>query len=559
MMKIKYIIGNIYMIAMLGMSDETFRIFGLPKDTHLTYQLFLDFVHPADQQLINTTWESSLTGKSYDIEYRIIVNQNIKWLRERAELKFDEQKALLSGFGTTEDITDVKNSQEALQQERALLRQVIDAVPSVIFVKDREGRFLLGNQALARSYNTSPEALIGMTEADFNTNADEVNRFYENDLLVMSTHLSKVIPEEKVTHADGSVDWYSNTLQLLKAQAATDPKLLLSCNIIDRQVTHMARLLDDLLDVARIMQGKIRLNIEYLEIADIVNNALENNQFLIKARKQELILSLTTVPQWIRGDRLRLIQILSNLLNNAAKYTDEGDKITLSITREDTEIVIEIKDNGIGIAPDILPDIFDLFTQADHSLAHSQGGLGVGLTLVRQLPEIHGGTVTAASGGIGKGSVFTVRLPALSINLSTTEAIPVKLPLPQPKLRILIVDDYVEAAESLMMVLKLEGHEIEMADCGMKAIEQAQIFQPHVVLLDIGLPDLSDHEVAKQLRRLPETRDATLIALTGYGKPEDLELSESTGFNHYLLKPADFEQLSKLLAWVPNVPINEVA
>ncbi|WP_262965202.1 hybrid sensor histidine kinase/response regulator [Methylobacter psychrophilus] len=484
-------------------------------------------------------------------------------------------------------------------------------IAGVIFVKDKQGRFLLGNQALAESYGTSPEGLIGLTEADFNANSDEVTRFYKNDLLVISSRLSKIIPDEKVTHTDGSVHWYNtikiplidddkcnkvlvvatnitehkratqalhlanrrkdeflamlahelrnplapirNAVQLLKIQAIKDPKLLWSCNTIDRQVTHMTRLLDDLLDVARIMQGKIRLNIEYLELTDIVNNALETSHSLIESRGQELIISPSMHSQWINVDRIRLAQVLSNLLNNAAKYTDDGGKITLNIRREDTEIVIEIRDTGIGIAPDILPHIFDLFTQADHSLAHSQGGLGLGLTLVRQLVEIHGGTVTAASDGIGKGSSFTVRLPASTINLSATKSVPTQPSLPLSKLRILIVDDYAEAAESLKMVLEIEGHEIKIADCGMKAIEQAQIFQPQVVLLDIGLPDLNGYEVAKRLRALPETRKATLIALTGYGKPEGLDLLKSTGFNHYLLKPIDFDKLSSLLASTLNV------
>ena len=338
-----------------------------------------------------------------------------------------------------------------------------------------------------------------------------------------------------------------NAVQLLKMQEATDPKLAWSLNVIDRQVTHMAQLLDDLLDVARIMQGKITLKAERFELTDIVNNAIETSRPLIESRGQELIISQTTTPQWIEGDRVRLAQVLSNLLNNAAKYTSEGGKITLSVMREGSDVVIEVRDTGIGIAPDILPQIFELFIQADHSLAHSQGGLGIGLTLVRQLVEIHGGTVTAASAGIGQGSSFTVRLPALSMESFATESALTESALPMSKLRILVVDDYADAAESLAMLLQTEGHEVETADCGMKAIERAQVFHPQVVLLDIGLPDLDGYEVAKRLRMLPETRDAILIALTGYGQAEDIERSQSAGFNHHLLKPLNFEKLSALL------------
>jgi len=590
----------------LEWSDENFRIFGIPKGTPLTYQSFLDIVHPADRQLVDTTWQQALTGMPYDIEHRLIVDKKVKWVRELAELEFDKHGVLLGAFGTTEDITDIKSTQEALQYERSFLRQIIDAVPSMIFVKDREGRFMLSNEALAQCYGTSPDSLTGLTDENFNPNADEVTHFYQNDLDVIRTGKSKLIPEEKVTHADGSVHWYStvkiplydtdnscskllgvatditerkhaeetlrlmdrrkdeflamlahelrnplapirNAVRLLKMQEATDPKLTLSCNIIDRQVTHMTRLLDDLLDMARIMQGKIRLKIEHFELTDIVNNAIETSRPLLESRKQELIISQTMTPQWLEGDHVRLAQVLSNLLNNAAKYTGEGGKIMLSVMREGSDAVIEIKDSGIGISPDILPQIFDLFTQADHTLAHSQGGLGIGLTLVRQLVEIHGGTVTAASEGIGQGSTFTVRLPALPMDSSAAESARTESVLPTSKFRILVVDDYADAAESLMMLLQAKGHEVEIADCGIKAIEQAQVFHPQVVLLDIGLPDLDGYEVAKRLRALPETRDATLIALTGYGQSEDHNRSQSAGFDHHLLKPLNFDELSALL------------
>jgi len=590
----------------LEWSDENFRIFGIPKGTPLTYQSFLDIVHPTDRQSVDTTWQQALTGMPYDIEHRLIVDKKVKWVRELAELEFDKHGVLLGAFGTTEDITDIKSTQEALQYERAFLRQIIDAVPSIIFVKDREGRFMLSNEALAQCYGTSPDSLTGLTDENFNPNADEVTHFYQNDLDVIRTGKPKLIPEEKVTHADGSVHWYStvkiplydtdnscskllgvatditerkhaeetlrlmdrrkdeflamlahelrnplapisNAVRLLKMQEATDPKLALSCNIIDRQVTHMTRLLDDLLDMARIMQGKIRLKIEHFELTDIVNNAIETSRPLLESRKQELIISQSMTPQWLEGDHVRLAQVLSNLLNNAAKYTGEGGKIMLSVMREGSDAVIEIKDTGIGISPDILPQIFDLFTQADHTLAHSQGGLGIGLTLVRQLVEIHGGTVTAASEGIGQGSTFTVRLPALPMDSSAAESARTESVLPTSKFRILVVDDYADAAESLMMLLQAKGHEVEIADCGIKAIEQAQVFHPQVVLLDIGLPDLDGYEVAKRLRALPETRDATLIALTGYGQSEDHNRSQSAGFDHHLLKPLNFDELSALL------------
>jgi PAS domain S-box-containing protein len=502
----------------LEWSDENFRIFGVPEGTPLNYQAFLEIVHPDDRDFVDTAWNAALTGKPYDIEHRIIVGDSVKWLREQVELEFDPQGSLLGGFGTTEDITDIKSHQEALQQERGFLRQVIDAVPSVIFVKDREGRFLLGNEALARSYGTSTENLIGLTEESFNSNADERTFFYRNDIDVISTRKTKLIPDVKVTHADGSIHWYNtvkiplidddqcnkllvvasniterkqaeeslrladkrkdeflamlahelrnplapiqNAVQLLKMQEAADPKLSWCHNVIDRQVTHISLLLDDLLDMARITQGKIRLKIERVDLVEIVNNAVETSRPLIESRRQALTVSPMTVPQWLEGDRVRLAQVLSNLLNNAAKYTGEGGQIALNVRREEAYAVLEIKDTGIGIAPDVLPRIFDLFTQADHSLAHSLGGLGIGLTLVRQLVELHGGTVTAESAGMGLGSLFTVRLPVLAMELPVTEFTPVDAAPPPSKLRILVVDDYADSAFSTMMLLQTRGHEV---------------------------------------------------------------------------------------------------
>ncbi len=596
----------------LEWSDENFRIFGIAKGTSLTYKSFLNVVHPFDRDAVEATWKLALTGKPYDIKHRIIVDGQIKWVHEQAELEFDEQGELLGAFGTTKDITDLTRSQHALQKERVFLRQVIDAVPSVIFVKDRQGRFLLCNQALADSYETSPKAIIGLTESSFNSNVDELLRFYQNDLAVINERIPKYFEDEKVTHVDGTVHWYNvvklplienkkcnkvlvvatditenmlsrealgmanqrkdeflamlahelrnplapirNAVQLLNKLDTQDLNLTKTCQVIDRQVTHMVRLLDDLLDVARIMQDKITLKLERINLSDIINNAVETSQPLIESRRQELIISQTSTPQWVQGDRIRLAQVLSNLLNNAAKYTDEDGRIYLNLSRVGAEVVIEVQDRGIGISAANLPHIFDLFTQADHTLAHAQGGLGIGLTLVRQLIEKHGGTVTAKSAGIGFGSVFTLRLPAVAAEISVHEPLPTDCPLQPPKCRILVVDDYIDAAESLVMVLEAEGHEVKTANCGLQALEKVQVFQPQVVLLDIGLPDLDGYEVAKRLRSIPENKNMLVIALTGYGERKKLEFAESSGFDHYLLKPVDFDKLFALLALSPLEP-----
>ncbi len=335
-----------------------------------------------------------------------------------------------------------------------------------------------------------------------------------------------------------------NMVQLLNKQKGDDPLVERACTVVDRQVTHMTRLLDDLLDLARIMHGKISLKFEPIELTEIINHAVETSHPLIVSKAQVLTIAHAKKPLWLKGDSIRLSQVISNLLDNASKYTQIGGKISLSVLREDTSVNIKIQDNGTGISPDIIHDIFELFVQGDRSLAHSQGGLGIGLTLVHQLVEKHGGSVTAKSEGVGQGSLFSVRLPIISKDYLTIETNSIYT---SSKYRILLVDDYADAAESLMMVLEAEGHKVTVANCGLKAIELAKTYSPDVVLLDIGLPDLSGYEVAKTLRSLPETQATMLVAVSGYGQPSDVEQSKLAGFDHYLLKPIDFNTLLTIL------------
>lgn len=342
-----------------------------------------------------------------------------------------------------------------------------------------------------------------------------------------------------------------NAVQVLKTQGSVNPTLDWCSRIIDRQVNHMALLLDDLLDVARIMRDKITLKIDLVDYNEIIDNAVEINLPLIQPRQQKLVVSRPEIPMWIEGDRVRLTQALSNLLNNATKYTDEKGRIILKVMQENGDLVIKVQDNGSGISPEILPHIFELFTQADSSLARSQGGLGIGLTLARRLVEMHGGTISASSAGNQQGSEFIMRLP-LSDAPATTESTQTDATPPKDRLRILLIDDNVDVAESLALLLQIEGHEVDTADCGLKGIEKAQAFRPQAVLLDIGLPDISGYEVARRLRELPETRQACLVAISGYGQPEDHEQSKSAGFDHHLLKPVDPSNLFTLLTTLKN-------
>jgi signal transduction histidine kinase/DNA-binding response OmpR family regulator len=340
-----------------------------------------------------------------------------------------------------------------------------------------------------------------------------------------------------------------NACQILRLAAPDQPDLRSAADMIDRQVQHLARLVDDLIDIARITQGKIQLQTEAVDVATVVQRAVDSVQPIMEARTQELSLNLPPTPLWVNADPVRLAQVLGNLLNNAAKYTQEGGRIWLAATCEGGQAVFRIRDNGVGIPADMLAGIFELFTQVDRSLDRSQGGLGIGLTLVKRLVELHGGTVTAFSAGADQGSEFVVRLPALAAtpaDLASNRA--GGKPTPAPARRVLIVDDHVDAANSLATLLRLHGHEVHLAHHGRTALEAATKFRPEVVLLDIGLPEMDGYEVARRLRQEMGLKDVAIAALTGYGQDEDRRRSQVAGIDVHLVKPVNLETLYKLLA-----------
>ncbi|MBY0523125.1 MAG: response regulator [Gemmataceae bacterium] len=343
-----------------------------------------------------------------------------------------------------------------------------------------------------------------------------------------------------------------NALHLLRLRGGEMPELHWAREVIDRQVNHLVRLVDDLLDVSRITQGKIRLQMAPVEVDAVVTQAIETSRPLIDTRKHQLNVNLPSQKLHVRGDATRLAQILANLLNNAAKYTDEGGRIWLTAQREGDDVVLSVRDTGVGIPAGMLSSIFELFTQVDRSLDRSQGGLGIGLTLVHRLVEMHGGSVRANSAGPNQGSEFSVRLPLLQ----ESAAVPVH---PNGRVvngtdtvrgRILVVDDNVDAADSLAMLLQMAGHEVRTAHDGSAAIETACEFFPDVVLLDIGLPGMTGYEVARQLRSRSQQRELLLVALTGYGQDEDRQRSHDAGFDHHLTKPVDPNELLRVLGSV---------
>ena len=334
---------------------------------------------------------------------------------------------------------------------------------------------------------------------------------------------------------------------LLERAANTAPQLLNLSKVIRRQVDHMACLLDDLLDAARISSGKITLHLEPLAVAATLDQALETVLPRIGERAQELKLELPPRELGVRGDRVRLVQVLANLIGNASKYTADGGRIALAVGREGEDILVAVSDNGSGIAPDVLPHIFDLFTQGPRSLARSEGGLGVGLNVVRNLVAMHGGSIAADSAGIGQGSCFVLRLPACD-----PPAPPAPAPVPAAPVsagrRVLVVEDNRDACDTLKIFLDMAGHEVATAHDGPAGLAALLAGGVEVVVCDIGLPGMDGLEVVRRLRASGMAPQPLAIGLSGYGQAEDHARAVAAGFDHYLVKPVDPNALLALVA-----------
>ncbi len=340
----------------------------------------------------------------------------------------------------------------------------------------------------------------------------------------------------------------SNAVQLLRLGKNEEPLQQRACAIIERQLAQLTRLVDDLMEVSRITTGRVQLRLDQVIVNGIVDRAVETARPLIDQRRHELTVSLPTQPICLHADGSRLEQVIVNLLTNAAKYTEEGGHIWLTVQKDITECVLTVRDSGVGIAPELQPHIFDLFTQAERSLDRSQGGLGIGLALVQRLVEMHGGKVSVVS-ILGQGSEFILRLPMLLSDEPQSPSTPIETAKPTgPSFRVLVVDDNVDSAESLAMLLDESGHEVWTAYDGPTALQAAIDNRPDVVLLDIGLPGMDGNEVAKQIRQHPKLKNVVLIATTGYGQESDRKRSQEAGFDHHLVKPVELATLEKLLA-----------
>jgi PAS domain S-box-containing protein len=579
----------------------------------MTYETFLSCVHPDDREYVDRMWQAGLRGEPYDIEHRLVVDGKVKWVREKAELEFGETGELLGGFGTTQDITERKQVEERLRVQLRLTHAITDCAADSIFVTDGHGRTTFVNAEAERAFGYSADELIGKVLHDVihdhypdgrpfpfsecpncriyvsgETVRNNEEVFFRKDGSPVTVACSNAPLEiggepkgsvlvahdiselkragEALREADRRKDEFlamlahelrnplapiRNAAYLLGRLDLKEPRVSWAHRIIEQQVTHLSRLVDDLLDVSRIVQGKVILKKEVCELAAVVRNAVEAARPLIDGKGHSLGIRLPDKAVRVECDTVRLSQVLLNLLDNAAKYTPNGGRIEVEAGTPGPEIEIAVRDNGIGISAELLPRVFDLFQQGERALDRAQGGLGIGLTLVKRLVEMHGGRVAATSAGPGQGSEFKIWLPAVSGG-SAADGKGVREPAPAAaSRRVLVVDDDPAVADSMTVLLQIDGHDVKAAATGQEAMEIARTFHPQLVLVDIGLGDMDGYEVARRLRaQQPEGERMCLVAVTGYGHDEARTRSEDAGFDQHLVKPVDPDAIYALLAEV---------
>jgi CheY-like chemotaxis protein/nitrogen-specific signal transduction histidine kinase len=344
-----------------------------------------------------------------------------------------------------------------------------------------------------------------------------------------------------------------NAAQILSLAGRDESRIKWSQEIIERQVKHLTRLVDELLDVSRIARGKIELKREPLELSEILCQAEESVRPVMQSKGQQLVLRLPPQPVRLQGDLVRLVQVLLNVLDNAAKYSPEASRIELDAEVREQEVVIRVRDQGEGISAELLPHVFELFRQGERSLDRSQGGLGMGLTLVQRLVELHGGRVYVTSNGLGQGTTVTLHLPLNRFRTGDAVQVPSDTG-PIDSLQILVVDDERDVADSTALILEASGHRVQIAYSGEDAIELVRRSMPQIVFLDIGLKGMDGYRTAAALRQLPGGKRLRLVAISGYGDDKARLRSQQAGFDHYLVKPITYDQLAELLAAVTSAP-----
>ncbi|WP_437669067.1 hybrid sensor histidine kinase/response regulator [Sorangium sp. So ce131] len=548
--------------------------------------------------------EARRQGRFEDEGWRVRKDGSMFWANVVITAIYDERGELRGFAKVTRDLTERKRQEESLRQSEERFRMLVESVKDyAIFMLDTEGRVATWNAGAQKIKGYSAQEAIGTHFSRFYP-AEARERNWPEAVLAAARRDGRFEDEGWRVRKDGSMFWanvvvtairdergelrgfakvtrdlterkrlehiesnarrieefvamlahelrnplasISNATGVLRLETQASAQVAWAAGVMERQVGQLVRLVDDLLDVSRITRGKIMLECKRVDLTDVVERAAEASRAWIDAREQVLEVRLPGEPLFINGDLARLTQVVTNLLHNAAKFTPAGGSIRVALEADDTRATLRVSDSGVGISPELLPHVFDLFTQGDRSLDRADGGLGIGLTIVRRLVELHGGRVRAASEGPGCGSEFVVQLPRL--------AQPAAQPSPSApaeragqKLRVLVVDDNRDSAESMAMLIRRMGNEVHLAFDGPSALDLAAQLRPDAVLLDIGMPGMTGHDVARELRRIPDLAGLSLIAMTGYGQDADRRATQEAGFDVHLVKPISADVLKRHL------------
>jgi len=594
-------------------SDELYRIAGIPIGTPVTQGPSPSLIHPDDRDLFDKAFAAALAEGGAEVEFRIVrPDGEVRDVYSRATTTYDETGKPLLMAGTNQDITERKRTQEAARRTSELLATVVAGAPIVLFALDRDGRVTLLEGRGLDDLGVKPGALVGARATDLYAKVPRFLEAFQRALAGEQTVLASTVGAiefEAVytpsVDARGQIDGVigvgfdvterkraevelhasvtaqqrlvaelrendrrkndfiavlshelrnplsaiRNGLDVLDRSGPESDQARRAAGIVDRQVTQLARLVDDLLDVSRITQDKIQLQRAPLDLDDLVRAVVDDHQALFASRGQRLEATFAGAPVIVRGDAARLTQVVGNLLHNAAKFTAAGGltRVSVACDAASARAVLRVVDTGAGIEPTMIARMFQPFAQSDRTLARSMGGLGLGLTLVKGLVELHGGDVSVHSEGEGRGAEFVVRLP-LDGSADRPTASSAGPAAAREARRVLVIEDNVDAAETLAALLELEGHLVKVAHDGPPGIQIARELRPDLVLCDLGLPGMSGFEVARELRADESLRSVRLVALSGYAAPEDVARARASGFDQHLAKPVTLDRLRNVLA-----------
>jgi PAS domain S-box-containing protein len=576
-------------------------------DTNAPSRTWLEkYIHPDDRSHVMAAIDRAIQSKTvFELEHRVIrTDGSLGWTLSRAIPVLDATGEILEWFGVASDVTDRKQAEAALCESEERFRALAENMSQLAWMADDQGRRYWYNQRWYDYTGTTLDEMQGWgwTKVHDPEHVDLVVKRirsswatgepWEDTFRLRSRDgeyrwfLSRAMPirddagrivrwfgtntditeqraaEEALRHADQRKDEFLATLAhelrnplapirqaaaLSQMPTATSAQVRWSLELIDRQVKHMAMLLDDLLDVARFTRGRLALNRTRVKASEIVLAAVEMTRPHIEGRAHVLEIALPEEPLVVHGDSMRLAQVIANLLTNAAKYTDPGGRIRVSARKVERHAELLVADNGIGIASEQLERVFEMFSQGAAPAHLTAGGLGIGLSLSRGLVELHGGSLEARSAGIGHGSTFVVRLPLLEETSASLEERPHPLTGALGPRRVLVVDDNVDAADSLALLVQLEGHEVLTAYDGETALSKAASFRPHVVLLDLGMPGIDGYETARRMRAMRSGAEMLLVAVTGWGQEDDRRRTAAAGFDHHLVKPLEVATLNRVI------------